>query len=301
MYTEEGKAYLAEEFSNKGRSTYEIAEQQNTYPNMVKRALIFHGIERRSKSQSQKIALEHGRAEHPTKGKQRSQNTRNKISDKLHQIWSAYSDDEVDELIRKRVERWKDIPPEQRKAISQNANRAVRKCAKDGSALERYLYTALLAAGFKVSFHNERVIDTNQIHIDLFLPVEGIAIEIDGPAHFFPIYGEETLAKRVSTDNKKTALLLMDGYIIIRVCDFNKHNSPARMRGFAKKLIQLIKDVAENPPTEIKDRFFQIQYGKYRSYEYGSQKVRTRINLPGIKDSINVRTSTTGDTGNIGN
>jgi len=69
LFTQEGKKFLHEQYILKERSTYEIAEQLEVYPNMVRRALQSHKFPIRSKSEAQSVALKTGRHKHPTKGK----------------------------------------------------------------------------------------------------------------------------------------------------------------------------------------------------------------------------------------
>ncbi len=71
LFTTEGKVYLLEEYERQGRSVHEISEERFTYPMLVFRALKSHGIPRRSKGEAQKVALQNGRATHPTKGKKK--------------------------------------------------------------------------------------------------------------------------------------------------------------------------------------------------------------------------------------
>ena len=62
-----------------GRSTYQIAEHFDTYPNKIRRILTKKGVELKSRSQAQKNALKSGRATHPTSGKEA--NERRKAKD----------------------------------------------------------------------------------------------------------------------------------------------------------------------------------------------------------------------------
>ena len=72
----------------------EIAKEYKTYPNKVRRDAIKYGISIRSKSDAQKNVLQQGKANHPTKGKKRSEEEKNKISLGMHQSWNELSDKE---------------------------------------------------------------------------------------------------------------------------------------------------------------------------------------------------------------
>jgi len=81
FFSERGKSYLLSEYVEKERSTYDIAAENLTYANLVRRALIHHGIEARDKSAAQKAALEAGRHTHPTEGRVRSPEERQRIGE----------------------------------------------------------------------------------------------------------------------------------------------------------------------------------------------------------------------------
>ena len=55
------KMYLKE-----SKSTYEIAQEFNTYPNKIRRTLKTLGVSLRDKSKAQTVAIKNGRHEHPT-------------------------------------------------------------------------------------------------------------------------------------------------------------------------------------------------------------------------------------------
>lgn len=69
LFTAEGKVFLHQKYVIEKLSTYAIAKERGTYANEIRRALIFHGIPLRDKSEAQAEALESGRHKHPTKGR----------------------------------------------------------------------------------------------------------------------------------------------------------------------------------------------------------------------------------------
>ena len=101
--------------------------------------------------------------------------------------------------------------------ILQKANEGVRKASKLGSKLEIYIFEKLLADGYRTEFHKEQMLVTTKLQIDIFLPTMNTAIEIDGPSHFEPVWGDESLARNVKYDNKKTGLILGKGLVLIRI------------------------------------------------------------------------------------
>ena len=71
MIKEITEDFIRTEYIENQRSFSDIAEQLGTYTNKVVRAAKKLGIQPRDKSQAQKLALESGRHDHPTKGKER--------------------------------------------------------------------------------------------------------------------------------------------------------------------------------------------------------------------------------------
>lgn len=69
LFTPHGREFLQAEYLDKGRSTHEIAGELGTYANRIVRALRYHGLPTRDRSDAQKAALKSGRHAHPTKGK----------------------------------------------------------------------------------------------------------------------------------------------------------------------------------------------------------------------------------------
>ena len=83
--------------------------------------------------------------------------------------------------------------------------------------LTRFILDSLLQDGYKVDFHKEQSLLNTKLQIDLFLPSMNTAIEIDGPSHFLPVWGEDALAKNISYDQKKQGLILGKGLALIRI------------------------------------------------------------------------------------
>jgi very-short-patch-repair endonuclease len=70
--------------------------------------------------------------------------------------------------------------------------------------------------GREVIMHKKNLISGN-FEIDLFLPDIKTIIEIDGPQHFLPLFGQDKLKEVIKLDSIKNGLLLAEGYCIIRV------------------------------------------------------------------------------------
>ena len=78
-------------------STYSIAKELGTYPKKIERILKKHGVQIRSRSDAQKLAMESGRNKHPTKGRRRTKEEKVKISEGVHQNWKNMTDEQRDQ------------------------------------------------------------------------------------------------------------------------------------------------------------------------------------------------------------
>jgi len=201
---------------SENESTYSIAKELGTYPKKIERILKKNNIELRSKSESQKLALKAGRCEHPTKGKKRTKEEKVNISEGVYNNWQNKSKEERKEISRKARQRWDEIPADKKRDMMEAAGRALHKTCSEGSKAEKYLYRQMKEEGREVVMHKKNLISGN-FEIDLFLPDIKTIIEIDGPQHFLPLFGQDKLKEVIKLDSIKNGLLLAEGYCIIRV------------------------------------------------------------------------------------
>ena len=182
-------------YNEENKSTYEIAEALGTYPNKIRRTLKKHGYELKDKRLAQQNALKSGRSPHPTMGKTRSLEEKIKISGGLVDYWEGMSDEEREERSEQAKTRWKEMSNEQKENMRAKGIEAIQKSAKEGSKLERFLLERLNGLGYEVKFH-QMLIPAEKLEIDLYIPKLKTIIEVDGPSHFLPIWGEERLQKQ---------------------------------------------------------------------------------------------------------
>ena len=252
------KTFLVNAYIYEDKSTYQIAEELNTYPNKVRRALKFLGIQLKSKSEAQSTALKQGRHKHPTKGKQRTQSDKINISEGMSKYWHDMGDDERQRRVDMAKKQWYAMSDEERYHMRKAAIEAVRRAGKEGSRMEKFLYKGLMDEGFEVSFHQKNLIPNANLEIDLFVPGLKTAIEVDGPAHFFPIWGEANLQRHVKSDAHKSGLLLNRGFVLLRIKHLTR-NISAKLQRDALKLVltQLNKIRNEFPP--VGKRYLELE------------------------------------------
>jgi very-short-patch-repair endonuclease len=233
-------------YTEQKMSFADIAKKYDTYPNKVRRDAIKFNIEIRNKSDAQKNVLHSGKASHPTKGKIRTEDEKNKIALGVYNAWGNISDDERKKRQLDSKKRWDEMDSDIKDNMLSAAHAAIRKTSVEGSKLEKFLLNSLIQHGFKPEFHKEQILANTRLQIDIFLPKENIAIEVDGPSHFTPVWGDDTLKKNQKYDEKKTGLILGKGIKLIRIKQTSDY-STARANICAEKLINLLGQIKNSP------------------------------------------------------
>lgn len=222
-----------------GKSTCVLAKEYDTYQNRIARILKKHNEPLRTSSEAQKIALEAGRSEHPTQGKKASEETKVSQSKSQTKRWATMAEADKIEFKEGAKERWETRSLESKKAMLTKAGYALQKASKEGSKAEKHIYSKLQEAGYTVVMHKKGLIP-GDYELDLYLPETNIVIEIDGPQHFLPVFGEELLAKNIRYDTIKNGLLMNKGITVIRVKYIIKHLSEKVKRELWDKILNTI-------------------------------------------------------------
>ena len=234
-----------------GKSIRDIANELSTYPNKIARTLKKAGKELRSKEEAAKIAVEAGKIKPPMLGKKRTQAEKDNISIKRSQKWQQMTSDELENFKKSAKDRWDSQTDEEKIYKQQKAGEALRRASIEGSKAEKFLYEKLTKAGYEVIIHKKGLVAGEKYEVDLFLPQLTVAIEIDGPQHFLPIYGEENLQRNIKYDSIKNGALISKGICVIRVKYLAKHNS--------QKINNKVFEVVSNELTKIENRFPDLQ------------------------------------------
>ncbi|NDB58751.1 hypothetical protein EB001_09915 [bacterium] len=240
------------------KSTYEIAEILKTYPNKIRRILVKSGVDLKSKSEAQKNAIETGKAVHPTSGKKRSQQEKLKISSGLKKYWEDMDDQEYDNKIKQAKKRWESMSEIEKANMLDSAIKSIQLAGKEGSKLEKFIYKELSNAGYKVEFHKKQLIQNQNLEIDMYVPSLKTIIEIDGPSHFLPIWGEEKLQKQIKADYHKTGLILSKGMIIIRVKHLSDSICLADKEKLRLDILHCLDTIKRSFPKES-ERYIEIE------------------------------------------
>ncbi|MHA2401435.1 MAG: hypothetical protein ACXADH_00470 [Candidatus Kariarchaeaceae archaeon] len=207
--------YIVEKYKE-GFSCGEIAEEFNTYSKKIERVLKKNGVKIRSRAEAMKLAIKRGRAEHPTEGKKRDDEAKLAISKGREQAWKDMPEDMKKEFAKGAKERWDNMDPVKKQEMQSKAGAALREACLEGSKAEKFLKKKLQEIGYNVVMHKKGLIQGN-FEIDLLLPELNTIIEIDGPQHFLPLFGEDKLAETIKMDSVKNGLLIGKGFCVIRV------------------------------------------------------------------------------------
>ena len=246
-------------YNKKNMSTYEIAKVLDTYPNKIRRTLIKNGYELKDKSQAQKVALAEGRSSHPTKGKKRSKQEKVKISSSLVGYWEDMSDKERKRRSKMAKANWKSMTAQQKEDMRSKVIAAIQLAATNGSKLEQFFKKSLNDAVFAVNMH-QMIIPSENLEIDLYIPELKTIIEVDGPSHFLPIWGEEKLQKQINADLRKSGALLSKGYIVIRIKSLGQE-SLAKREEMSQEVIGHLNKIKEKfPRLPVRSkRFIEVE------------------------------------------
>lgn len=249
---------LVEKEYDNGKSVHIIAKQLNTYPNKVLRCLKKRGKTLRSKSEAQKLALKEGRIEHPTEGKKRPQEVKDRISESVHGYWQDLSDEELAKRSEISKKNWDAMSDSDKNNLRAAALEGMRKAAKEGSKLEKHLVDKLAENGYTVIFHKKGLIPKDDLEVDLYLPDLSVCLEIDGITHFSPVFSQEKLQKHRTADAKKAGLLLGRGFILIRVKHLSKSLTEKNKRDVTNVILNKLEEIKVKKPKKDQ-RFIELE------------------------------------------
>lgn len=238
----ENKDLLTHKYIAEKKSIRQLAEEFGTYPNKILRALNFLNVEVRDKSEATKNAISEGRKIPPTTGVERTKEEKIKISDGRAAAWNRLTKCEKENISNQSRLRWEAISADKKEEIRKLSHEAIRRTSKEGSGLEKFIHRSLIENGYDC-FHHSKILVNNKLEVDLFIPKLSIAIEIDGPSHFLPIWGEESLQRHVKADKQKNGLLTMNGIVTCRVKYVKRSLSGKSKRDVLRKLLSTIKEI----------------------------------------------------------
>ena len=133
--------------------------------------------------------------------------------------------------------------------MQSKAASAISAAGRDGSKIEKFLIGELTKLGYNVLHHKKGLIANAELEPDIVVTDFKTVIEIDGPSHFFPIWGQETLNKKIAAGNEKNGLFLLNGFFILRVKHLCKTLTQKKKRDLLKEIIKSLDHIQtlQNP------------------------------------------------------
>jgi very-short-patch-repair endonuclease len=247
-----------ERLYDEGKSVREIAACFNTYPNKIARALKKTGKELRTKEEAGRIAFEQGKIVPPMLGKKRTEEEKAHIGAARAKKWASMPEEELEAFKEGARERWKAEPEEVKLERQKLAGEALRRASIEGSKAEKFLYEGLTKAGFNVIMHKSGLIPGEKFEVDLYLPDLLVAIEIDGPQHFLPIFGEDSLQRAIKYDTIKNGSLIQKGFCVLRVKYLMKSSSDYSNKRLLDMVMEKLKSIRDKFPSK-ENRLIELE------------------------------------------
>ena len=171
-------------------------------------------------------------------------------------MWDSLTDEQKEYRSQIGRRSWDQKTDEEKASLIEEAQNAVRRSGRLGSKMEHFLLKSLTQEKIRVEFHKDHWLQNQNLQVDLYLPEYRTAIEVDGPSHFKPVWGEENLEKNIKSDQQKTGLVLADGLVMIRIRQ-DQSLTQRYMRNTLASLLELLGKIKDNYPEENK-RYFEI-------------------------------------------
>jgi very-short-patch-repair endonuclease len=236
-------------YLERGLSMRKVAEAVGAPLATLSRFMKKAGIAARDKAQAQKNFLKDN--DHQMKGRKHSDETKKKISHSLGDFWDDLSDEEREEFKRKIgsawQRKWAGMSEVERKLMMEGLSNKAKEAQGKGSRLERFITEELRGRGYLVEERSTHYTGGKDFEVDLALPNEMIALEVDGPTHFLPIYGDEHLEQQQERDARKDEMINAVGYSVLRVRDNNGPLSQLRI----DKIEQAIEEIKQDGRTSV--------------------------------------------------
>ena len=229
--------------------------EDNYYPVKISRILNKLNVDVRSKSDAQKEILKCGK-KHPTKGRERTDEEKENISRGQDKYWNDLDEIERDkkrkEFADRAKKKWEGLSSDEQFDIMAKMKKGAMASRKEGSKFEKELMRELKTRGYVVT-NRVKIEQGKNTEIDILLS-PNFAIELDGPTHFIPIYGEDNLLKVIKKDEEKNLLIRGAGFYLCRV-----RNKKSKIN---KRLVNNTADLLEKW-IKTKDKFIEFNTEEY--------------------------------------
>ena len=235
--------FLYEEYVVKGRSTVSISKELGIFPEQCRRALKKFKIPIRSRSKASKNFYEKG-GQNSRKGYKFSEEEKKQAAINSKEYWLSEDSERAREKISKASKKyWKTVSKAEKKEIIAKLHQACRKASQEGSKAQLTLATILAEDyDYFVQTGFVQLAGIGDLEVDILLPNEGIAIEVDGITHFEQIYSDNRYERAQEADKRKNKILIDSGWTVLRVQLYCERFSKGSCLITAAEIHNLIKD-----------------------------------------------------------
>lgn len=243
---------------DEGKTIREIADVAGVSATTIMRAFKKNGKQLRSKSEALKKSVKDGKLKSPTVGKKRTRAEKDSIARSRAVAWRNIDPEARESFKNAARERWEEWTDAEKVERQRRAGEGLSVAAKEGSKLEKFVYKSLTNDGYNVILHKKGLIAGEKYELDLYLPELKIVIEIDGPQHFLPLFGEDRLQKVMRYDKVKNGVLVSNGLCVIRVKFTLKALSDYSAKRIYGMILEQVKKIEKKFPPK-KDRIVELE------------------------------------------
>lgn len=235
--------FLLKHYVQEQKSTVEIAEMLNCYPEQVRRALKKFNIPVRTKAKASRNFYENGGV-NSRKGYQFTTEERERASVIAKEYWlSDDSEDAREKISESSRTLWEQKSKDERQATIARLHQACREASQHGSKAQIKIAEILNKKyGYKTLTGMTTIAGIGNLEVDIAIPREGVVIEVDGITHFEDVYSDNRYERAREHDQKKNDILTGAGFSVIRVRLICERYSNGSCLIVCEKLDKMIKE-----------------------------------------------------------
>jgi very-short-patch-repair endonuclease len=246
------RSFYAEHYEKLEKSPYQISKETNgrIKPLKILADLRYYGFKIRSRKEAQKLSFKNGYNKSPTAGKPLPEDVKEKIGKTISKNYSEQSEEYKKHRTELCKAAYESKTPEQKEEFREKSFKALKEASINGSRLEKFL-ASHLGKFYIVETQKERLIENEDLRVDLYLPQLRLCIETDGVFHFENVLEDDPdkYARRLQRDKEKNGLLLQNKYKLIRV-QYRRKMSNARMSIVLDRLVEIIEKIKSKELTD---------------------------------------------------